>query len=92
MTNKVRTTIVLPEETALKLRASVPARKRSEFVTEAIEYQLMKLRSQTERERSFGVWRDEDYPNLHTQEDMRRHIAQLRDDRYWRSPTDCGSS
>jgi len=49
--NKVRTTVVLPETTAAKLRDRVPPRKRSEFVTEAIESHLMQLAFQTERER-----------------------------------------
>ena len=51
--NKVRTTVVLPETTAAKLRDRVPPRKRSEFVTEAIESHLMQLAFQTEREREF---------------------------------------
>jgi|AP95_1055475.scaffolds.fasta_scaffold87809_2 metal-responsive CopG/Arc/MetJ family transcriptional regulator len=86
--NKVRTTVVLPETTAAKLRDRVPPRKRSEFVTEAIESHLMQLAFQTERESSFGTWSDEDYPHLQNQEDVNRHIAALRDDDGWRTLTD----
>ena len=86
--DKVRTTVVLPAATAAKLRDRVPPRKRSEFVTEAIEHHLMQLAFQTERERTFGAWSDEDYPHLRTQEDMKRHIAALRDDDGWRISTE----
>ena len=86
MGNKVRTTIVLPAGIAARLRASVPARKRSEFVAKAIEEKLTQLTFEVERDRSFGVWRDEDYPHLQTHEDVRSHIADLRDDRHWRTP------
>ena len=83
---KVRTTIVLPEETAARLRASVPERKRSEFIAEAIENRLMQLAFRTERERTFGAWRDDDYPHLRTHANVWDHIDSLRDDEGWRRP------
>ena len=89
--NKVRTTVVLPETTAARLRECVPPRKRSEFVAEAIESHLMQLVFRRERERTFGTWSDEDYPHLRTQEDVTRHIAMLRDDENWRTPADPGT-
>jgi len=85
---KVRTTVVLPATTAAKLREHVPPRKRSEFVAEAIERHLMQYVFEEERARTFGTWRDEEYPNLRTGEDMSRYIAGLRDDGGWRRATD----
>ncbi|MBT4504062.1 MAG: hypothetical protein HOC74_40400 [Gemmatimonadetes bacterium] len=84
MTEKVRTTVVLPAATAAKLRDRVPPRKRSEFVAEAIERHLMQLVFEEERKRTFGIWRDENYPDLKTREDMSRYIAERRDDDSWR--------
>jgi hypothetical protein len=89
--NKVRITVVLPEATAAMLRDRVPPRKRSEFVAAAIESHLMQLAFQTERESTFGAWSDQDYPHLHTHEDMKRHIAALRDDDGWRTSTEPGA-
>ena len=88
MMEKVRTTVVLPATTAAKLRDRVPLRKRSEFVTEAIERHLMQSVFEEERTRTFGTWRDEDYPGLRTREDMGRYIAALRDDDGWRRAAD----
>jgi hypothetical protein len=88
MMEKVRTTIVLPAATAAKLRDRVPLRKRSEFVTEAIERHLRQSVFEEESGRSFGIWRDEDYPHLMTHEDVNRYIAALREDRVWRTAAD----
>jgi len=82
----VRTTVVLPGETAEKLRKFVPARKRSKFVAEAIEQYLMQAIYQQGRELSFGAWKDDDYPHLSTHDDVRRYIAELRDRDHWRRP------
>ena len=83
--NKVRTTVVLPEATAARLRDCVPARKRSEFVAEAVESHLRQLAFRAERESTFGAWGDADYPHLRTREDMKRHLAELRHDETWRA-------
>lgn len=83
----VRTTIVLPAETAGKLRELVPKRKRSEFIAEAIEQHLMQMVYQQGRELSFGAWSDEDYPHLRTHDDVRQYIAKLRDKDQWRCST-----
>ncbi len=80
----VRTTVVLPVETAEKLRELIPARKRSEFVTDAIEQRLMQIAYKQGRELSFGAWSDKDYPHLCTDDDVRRYIAGLRDKDQWR--------
>ena len=88
MMEKVRTTVVLPATTAAKLRDRVPPRKRSEFVAEAIERHLMQFVFEEERARTFGIWRDEDYPDLRTHEDLRRYIAAQRDDDSWRRSAD----
>ena len=80
----VRTTVVLPAETAKKLRELVPTRKRSEFIAEAVEQHLMRIVYRQGRELSFGVWSDRDYPHLRTHDDVKRYIAELRDKDQWR--------
>jgi hypothetical protein len=82
----IRTTVVLPAETAAKLRELIPARKRSEFVAEAVEQHLMRLVFQQGREFSFGAWSDENYPHLHTHADVQRYISKLRSQ--WRGIPD----
>ena len=74
----VRTTFVLPVETAEKLKEFVPDRKRSQFVAEAIEQHLMKMVYQQGLELSFGAWKDEDYPHLSTHEDVDNYIRNIR--------------
>ena len=80
----VRTTFVLPAETAKKLKKFVPDRKRSEFIAKAIEQYLMSITYQQAIETSFGKWKDEDYPNLRTQEDIENYIREMRSDESWR--------
>jgi hypothetical protein len=80
----VRTTFVLPIETAKKLKEFVPDRKRSEFVTKAIEQYLMSIAYEEAIESSLGKWKDEDYPHLRTKEDMENFICELRSDKSWR--------
>jgi hypothetical protein len=80
----VRTTFVLPAETAKKLKEFIPDRKRSEFVAKAIEQYLMGVTYQQALELSFGKWKDDDYPHLRTQEDMERFICEMRSDESWR--------
>jgi Arc/MetJ-type ribon-helix-helix transcriptional regulator len=84
----VRTTVVLPAETAAKLRELVPTRKRSEFITEAVEQHLMKLTFRQGLELSFGAWSDEKYPHLRTHSDIQRYISELRSEDRWRITPD----
>ena len=83
----IRTTVVLPAETAEKLRELVPKRKRSEFIAEAVEQHLMRMVYQQGRELSFGAWSDEDHPHLRTHGDVRQYITELRDKNQWRCST-----
>ncbi len=76
--NTVRTTFVLPEETIKKLREYIPSRKQSKFVAKAIEQHLMLMIFQHGRELSFGAWKDEDHPDLSTQDDIRHYISEMR--------------
>jgi len=84
----VRTTIVLPAETARKLRELVPVRKRSEFVSEAVEQHLMLAVFRQGRELSFGSWSDRDYPHLRTRGDVRCYISDLRNKEQWQRPVE----
>jgi len=74
----IRTTFVLPIDTAEKLKEFVPDRKRSQFVAEAIEQYLMRTVYEQRLEVSFGAWKDEDYPHLSTHEDVDNYIRNIR--------------
>ena len=83
----IRTTVVLPAETAEKLHELIPKRKRSKFIAEAIEQRLTQMVYKQGRELSFGAWGDEDYPHLRTHDDVRKYITELRDKDQWRRST-----
>ena len=66
----VRTTVILPARVAEMLRRLVPARRRSAFISEAIEQHLAAAAYREARLRSFGAWSDEEHPDLRIPEDV----------------------
>ncbi len=83
---RVRTTITLPADLARRLKESVPQRKRSEFMAEAVEDLLRKVESKEAWANAAGICKAEDYPHWRTPEDVRRYIDELRDPANWRRP------
>ncbi|MEO2003977.1 MAG: hypothetical protein ABGY41_07735 [Candidatus Poribacteria bacterium] len=88
--DRVRTTITLPAELDKRLRESVPQRKRSEFIAEAVESLLRRVELREALRVSAGICRDEDYPHWRTPDDVRRYIDESRDSRNWRQVTSNG--
>jgi hypothetical protein len=77
-TNRRKVTVTLPVALVAQLDEKVPARKRSEFIEHAIKEQLAILEQAEALEVAAGAWKDEDYPDLATGEDIDRWIANLR--------------
>lgn len=73
-----RITIYFPKPLLEDLRRYVPARKRSALIVKATEREVERLKTLVALERTAGAWRDEDYPELATDEDIDRYIRDLR--------------
>lgn len=77
-TAKERVNIIFPREVLEELRRLVPRRGRSELVVAATQEKLARLRQQEAVRRAAGAWKDEDHPDLITEEDMERYLAEIR--------------
>ena len=59
-----RTHVVLSTELVKDIDAVVGARRRSAFLTQAAEKELMRLRQIKALKAAAGAWKDEDHPEL----------------------------
>ncbi len=73
-----KVTVTLPASLLTRLDETVPSRRRSAFIARAVEEQLAILEQAIAIEESAGAWRDEDYPDMATDEDIDRWLAELR--------------
>jgi hypothetical protein len=76
-----RINVTFPVSLLEELRRYVPRRKRSEFIAEATEKELKRVRllkvlEDLRRERA---WSDEDHHDLMTVEDVNRYVRRLRE-------------
>jgi hypothetical protein len=77
---RIRTHVVLPTELVAEVDALVGARKRSQFIREAVEARLLRDRQLKGLEIGFGAWNDEDHPELCGPEGTEGWIRQLREE------------
>jgi hypothetical protein len=75
MSNR-RTHIVIPEPLVTEIDQLVGKRGRSEFLTQAAEKELRRLRQIKALENVGGAWRDKDHPELH--QGAARWVKKLR--------------
>ncbi len=73
-----KVTVTFPKSLLERLRESVPPRQRSAFIVEAVEEKLALQEQLTAIEETAGCWSDEDHPELQTDEDIDRWLAELR--------------
>ncbi len=71
-------TVVFPKLLLQRLRERIPPRRRSAFIVEAVEEKLALLEQIEALEEAAGCWGDEDHPELQTDEDIDRWLAELR--------------
>lgn len=76
--NRERINVIFPKDVLTELRRLVPRKRRSELIVQATAEKLALLRQQEAVKRAAGAWRDEDHPELQTEENLRRWIASLR--------------
>jgi len=73
-----KVTVSLPKSLLERLKERVPGRRRSSFIAEALEDRLA-LEDQLEAiEESAACWDSEDHPELVSDEDIDRWLAELR--------------
>jgi hypothetical protein len=61
-----------------RLREHVPASQRSRFILEAVEERLALEEQVAALEESAGAWSDQNHPEMRTDEDIDRWLADLR--------------
>ncbi|HET7090050.1 MAG TPA: hypothetical protein VFL17_15545 [Anaerolineae bacterium] len=71
-------TVTLPKALIQRLRKQVPARKRDEFVAQALEERLVVAEQAAVLEETAGAWKDTDHPDMRTPEDIDRWLSNLR--------------
>jgi Arc/MetJ-type ribon-helix-helix transcriptional regulator len=77
MEDAERLNIRMPRELVDELKRLVPARKRSQLIVAATTEAVARLKQQ-EALREEKIWSDENHPDLATQEDINRYLAEIR--------------
>jgi hypothetical protein len=83
-----RISIYFPKPLLDDLRKLVPARKRTALIVDLTQKEVERLKLLAALERTAGAWKDEDYPELATDEDIDRYIRDLRASWHTREVTD----
>jgi len=73
-----KVTLTLPQSLLLRLDATVPDRKRSRFIAEAIEERLAIAEQLAALEETAGAWSDERHPDMLSEADIDQWLADLR--------------
>jgi hypothetical protein len=79
-----KVTLTLPQSLLARLDAAVPGRKRSRFISEAIEERLAIAEQLAALEETAGAWSDEHHPDMRDDADIDQWLANLR--AAWRTP------
>lgn len=74
----MKTQVVFPDALSRELKRVVPVRKRSQFITEAVEAKLKVLKFRQALRTAAGSWTDSAHPELKTQTDINRYLARFR--------------
>ena len=73
-----RVNVRFPKRLMEELRRYVPVRKRSQLIVAATEKMLAAIRRKEALAAGAGAWSDENHPDLNSQEDINRYLADLR--------------
>ena len=76
--NSKRTHIVIPQQLVAEIDNLVGKRRRSLFLTQAAEKELVRLRQINALEAATGAWKDKDHPEL--KQGAATWVKQLRRD------------
>ena len=72
----IKTQIVFPEDLLEELDRVVKSRERSNFVIQAVEEKLQKLKLEEALKNASGIWKDR--KDMKTDAQVRKYIKQLR--------------
>jgi Arc/MetJ-type ribon-helix-helix transcriptional regulator len=72
----VKTQIVFPEELLQELDRHVKERQRSDFVVEAVQEKLQRLRLEESLSRAGGLWKDRS--DMKTDSQVNKYLKRLR--------------
>ncbi len=73
-----KVTVVLPDELIVRLNDLVPARHRSKFISGAITEKIELAEQAAAFDEAAGLWKDEEYPHLKTDDDVDHWLNNLR--------------
>lgn len=73
-----RMNIRFPRQLAEDLKRLVPPRKRSQTIVAATAEMVARLKQQAALKAGAGAWSDQRHPELKTQDDINRYLADLR--------------
>lgn len=76
--SKERINVIFPADVLQELRRLVPSKQRSRIIVEATAERLALLRQREAVKQAAGTWSDEDYPELNTESDLERWLAEIR--------------
>lgn len=74
----MKTQIVLPDALMNELRKTIPNRRRSRFIAEAVEERLRAMKFRKALKESAGCWTDANHPDLKSQADVNRFLGRFR--------------
>jgi metal-responsive CopG/Arc/MetJ family transcriptional regulator len=77
-TSVQKVTVTLPKKLLKRLDEFIPRRQRSRFIATAIQEHLAMLEQLAALEESAGAWTNELHPEMQTEADIDRWLAQLR--------------
>lgn len=76
-TNRIN--IAFPEPLLIEFKELVPARKRNQFIVDAVNKEVRRLRLLKAIEDSAGAWSLEEHPDLATPEDIDAYVRKMRE-------------
>ena len=79
-TQKERTHIVLPSDLVAEIDALVGPRGRSRFIAEAAKDRLQRDRMLKAMDECFGLWKEEDHPELNGPDGTVGWVRRLREE------------
>lgn len=74
----LKTNVVLPKDLVEHIDEVAGRRRRSEFLTQAAQEKLARVRFEKAAAKAFGAWKDEDHPDLVTDKDMESYLYGIR--------------
>ena len=73
-----KVTVTLPQHLIERLNQTVPSRKRSSFISEAIEEHLDLIEQITALEESAGAWSLENHPEMQNEQGIDKWLETVR--------------